>query len=71
MTTQRCPGDEIAAELSEAREESEGLKTQIEELEQKAGIPELKVNLKGANKRVRDLEKQLLDIHDTSPTSGE
>ena len=71
MTTQRCPGDQIAAELNEARKEAQGLKTTIEELEQEAGIPELKVNLKTSNKRVRDLEQQLLDIHNTSPTSGE
>ena len=70
MTTQSCPGDQIATELNEAREESQGLKKQIDELEQEAGIPAIKVNLKAANKRVRDLEQQLLDIHDTSPTSG-
>ena len=70
MTTQRCPGDQIATELNEARQESQGLKKQIDELEQEAGIPEIKVNLKAANKRVKVLEQQMLDIHDTSPASG-
>ena len=71
MTTQTCPGDQIAAELNEAREKSQGLKKQIGELEQKAGIPELKADLKAANKCAKNLEQLLLDIHNTSPTSGE
>ena len=62
-TTQKCPGDEIAQQLAQARDEAERLKGEIKDKEDQAGITDDKAELKEINKTIKGLEQQLISLH--------
>ena len=66
MTNQFCPGQDVAQQLDHARNEAAQIKAEINRLEDANGITSIKDDLKNKNKEIKNLEKQLIELHSES-----